>query len=481
MPARRNRIVAVLLALAALALAIGSAASGAPPDPPVVTITQAPPAFSNQAAATFEFTVDDAQANVECWVDDQLVHRSPCASPYQTDTLADGPHTFHILATRGSDQTPADYQWTIDTVAPAVAITPLPNDFSTSKTPPLEFTVTDASPTTAECWVDDGPHQAGCTSPYTPASLADGQHTLHVIATDAAGNASAQADYTFTIDAPPAVSFSSGPPASTSDQSASFSFATDDPAATLTCALDDGPFDVCTSPKSYDGLAYGDHTFRVRATDTFGNVSEVAYTWTITLFNQGVVGPDVTPPASAEPLDYFVSYRYLQLTWAKPKDDDFDHFTVFATAGAGGDRVEVYSGAATRYRDSKFNNAVDYSYQVIAYDHAGNASPAASIAISSSALLSSPRRGARLRTAPTLAWAPIAKARFYNVQLFRNGRKVMSTWPRRARVHLSARWRYQNRTYKLTPGRYDWYVWPAFRSGRSIRYGAALGHSFFRR
>src|SRR5919206_4181777 len=110
-----------------------------------------------------------------------------------------------------------------------------------------------------------------------------------------------------------------------------------------------------------------------------------------------------------------------------PEDADFDHVTLYRIDGEG-KRVALYSGSASRYEDAQFNNGVDHRYQVVSYDHARNASPAATISISAAALLATPRRGARVRRPPTLRWVPIAGARFYNVQLFRNGRKILSTW-----------------------------------------------------
>jgi hypothetical protein len=44
-----------------------------------------------------------------------------------------------------------------------------------------------------------------------------------------------------------------------------------------------GPWTFCTSPKTYGGLAFGVHTFRVRAIDPSGNVdaTPAVRTWRI--------------------------------------------------------------------------------------------------------------------------------------------------------------------------------------------------------
>ncbi|HWM64929.1 MAG TPA: hypothetical protein VNP96_13190, partial [Solirubrobacterales bacterium] len=48
----------------------------------------------------------------------------------------------------------------------------------------------------------------------------------------------------------------------------SFTFMATETGSTFECSLDGAPFSTCTSPKSYQGLAEGQHEFRVRATDT---------------------------------------------------------------------------------------------------------------------------------------------------------------------------------------------------------------------
>jgi hypothetical protein len=40
-------------------------------------------------------------------------------------------------------------------------------------------------------------------------------------------------------------------------------------------------------------------------------------------------------------------------------------------------------------------------------------------------------------------------------------------------------WRYSGHDFKLTPGRYRWYVWPGFGTRAQSKYGAMVGGSYF--
>jgi hypothetical protein len=71
------------------------------------------------------------------------------------------------------------------------------------------------------------------------------------------------------------------------------------------------------------------------------------------------------------------------------------------------------------------------------------------------------------------------KAAFYNVQLFRNGRKILSAWPVESRLKLRLTWRCNGRRWRLAPATYRWFVWPAYKRGGKVRYGKPLGHSDF--
>jgi hypothetical protein len=146
----------------------------------------------------------------------------------------------------------------------------------------------------------------------------------------------------------------------------------------------------------------------------------------------------------------------------------------------------MYTAAATTYDDKSVNNGIDQRYRVVAFDRAGNASPAVVASASASALLLSPKHGARVSVSPkrlsslfsqpVLIWTQIHGARFYNVQLFKGKRKILSRWPTRSRLSLPVRWTFEKHHYTLSSGTYRWYVWPAVGG----RYGTLEGQSSFR-
>jgi hypothetical protein len=86
-----------------------------------------------------------------------------------------------------------------------------------------------------------------------------------------------------------------------------------------------------------------------------------------------------------------------------------------------------------------------------------------------------PRR-ARVTSPPLLDWVGVRRALGFNVQVWHEGRKLLSKWPDKSRLQLERSWRYQWTTYRLRRGeRYRVYVWPRFRNG----YGRLLGRGGF--
>jgi hypothetical protein len=69
-------------------------------------------------------------------------------------------------------------------------------------------------------------------------------------------------------------------------------------------------------------------------------------------------------------------------------------------------------------------------------------------------------------------WAAIRGAAHYNVIFWRNGKRALDLWPRAASVRVPAG--------RLAPGRYQWFVYPAFREKGKLRYGPVAARGTIR-
>ncbi len=171
-----------------------------------------------------------------------------------------------------------------DTKAPIVTITSAPRAAAATDSAEVAFRANETG-VTFSCSLDAAAATA-CTSPVALTGLSPGQHTFSVRGTDKAKNAgkpvSVSWTYTPPDTTPPTVTISSAPPATTTDGSATFQFASSEPGSSFACSLDGGAFAACTSAASYTSLAVGSHAFSVTATDAAGNTSQAAtHNWTI--------------------------------------------------------------------------------------------------------------------------------------------------------------------------------------------------------
>ena len=179
-----------------------------------------------------------------------------------------------------------------DTKAPTVTITQAPGASVSSNGAQIRFTANEAGATLA-CKLDAAAYSA-CTSPRVLSSLAPGDHTFSVRATDRAGNVGKPASVAWRYVQPdttaPTVTLASTPPASTTQTSASFAFTASEAGVAFECLLDGGGYTSCASPASYQSLGVGAHSFAVRGRDAAGNVGQPAtYSWSI-------VAPPPPPP-----------------------------------------------------------------------------------------------------------------------------------------------------------------------------------------
>jgi hypothetical protein len=186
---------------------------------------------------------------------------------------------------------------------------------------------------------------------------------------------------------------------------------------------------------------------------------------------------DATPPAAPQ-VQAIAHDRAVQLRIHV--GHDARRMSIVRAPGLGGARDStVYRGRPRRgFTDRRARNGKHYRYTVSVRDRAANRSRTVVGATPGASLLS-PANGAVVTAPPLLRWTAMRAADYYNVQLVRDGRKVLSTWPGRPRLQLADRWRFEGRVRRLVPGHYRWTVWPGFGPRRDARYGRKVGSRSF--
>lgn len=152
----------------------------------------------------------------------------------------------------------------------------------------------------ATCQVDTGPLVDCSTRSMTLNALADGDHSFTVVVQTSRGQRT-EARKLFRKDTTgPVINVSMTPSLVTNQTTGVFTFTVTDQYSlvqSVECSVDNAAFAACASPVTLSGLTAGAHTFRLRAQDAGGNVSNIyAYNWTVDL-----TAPTVTlsamPPA----------------------------------------------------------------------------------------------------------------------------------------------------------------------------------------
>jgi hypothetical protein len=67
------------------------------------------------------------------------------------------------------------------------------------------------------------------------------------------------------------------------------------------------------------------------------------------------------------------------------------------------------------------------------------------------------------------AWAPVARASGYHVELFRGSALVFRAETTKPEILIRARWRLGGKVHRLQPGEYRWYVWPRVAGRREAK------------
>jgi hypothetical protein len=167
----------------------------------------------------------------------------------------------------------------------------------------------------------------------------------------------------------------------------------------------------------------------------------------------------------------------ITVSWTAPAD--VVRTEVRRAPGAKGKKpAVVYTGKGIRLVDRKARSPSRYWYEVRVYDQAGNVA-SRTLAVRPSGGILLPLGGVVLRKAPLVRWAPVAKARFYNLQLWRGKEKLLTTWPAETQLRLRETWRFGGRKQQLRDGKYQLFVWPAFGTLAKPQYGKLLGRIDF--
>ena len=251
-------------------------------------VTRTAPASSPAASSTASFSLTDAAtdlAGYRCSLDGAAF--GTCTTPLALSGLTTGSHQVVVKAVDKAGNLSAgtgSAAWLVDVTPPT-----LPGLVGPGRTKVAQpsVSITPSADTTTLLCSLDGAAATNCTSgTWTAGSvLADGDHTLSVVAADALGNAAAPADVVFTVDTtgPAKATLVSGPPSLTSATSALVAFADVEPTATFTCSFNGGAYTACTSPFSASALTDGAKTLDVLAADALGNAASSALhvAWTV--------------------------------------------------------------------------------------------------------------------------------------------------------------------------------------------------------
>jgi hypothetical protein len=243
----------------------------------------------------------------------------------------------------------------------------------------------------------------------------------------------------------------------------------------------DGGIAVC-SPTTTDcadaATATGTWSYGVFARDGAGNVALIGTVGNVVVVDRTApLAPTkltLTKPKSKKPSTN-VTYT---LRWLKPTAADLDRVVVVLNLKrpplSPTDGKAIYKGLGTSVK-VKLRAGQTGHLALYAYDHSGNVAKPARKSVNLARLLPlRPLNGSTVRSdAPLLTWKSSKGTKYYNVQVFLKGKRVLAGWPSKASYRLPKG--------KLLPGTYVWYVWPAVAGkGGTATYGKLIGRATFK-
>jgi hypothetical protein len=266
---------------------------------------------SGTTTLTFTYTVATGNASAD------LDYTTTSALSVNGGTIKNGTNdAFLTLPAPGATGSlGANKALVIDAVTPTVSTIAGPSGYANSSSASLGYTVTETNLGTTSCTQTVGTGvMATCTpTGATFSSLTDGNHTIVITHTDAAGNVSAPQTISWTVDTvAPMLSTISGPAQFVQTATAALSWSlneTNQGTTTCTQTVGTGTMAGCgASGVSFTGLSEGLHTVTVVHTDLAGTPSTTrTFSWTVDLTNPSVSaisGPAPFEPSASGTLSY---------------------------------------------------------------------------------------------------------------------------------------------------------------------------------
>ena len=324
-----------------------------------------PSGVTKQTTASFTFgAASDPDATFQCKLDrpGALGSFVTCGGPADksegyTSLTVNGQYTFAVRAVdpSGNVGNTASRSWTVDTTPPTLTLSGGPAEGSRVSSTSASFTV-GAGDGSMTCTLDGA--AAGCVNgPKNYTGLGQGAHTFTLAATDSAGNTASQTRHWTTDTVAPVISVTAGPAAFSNAQSGTITFTGSEP-ATYTCALDAATPGTCTSSVSYSGLADGQHSVAIRASDTASpaNVSTMVIEWTLDTVAPDTALLDGPAAGSTSPVS--------RATFSFASPESGASFECRLDAGQ-------FTACASPYTLTGLTNG-DHTFEIRAVDRAGN-------------------------------------------------------------------------------------------------------------
>jgi hypothetical protein len=156
-----------------------------------------------------------------------------------------------------------------------------------------------------------------------------------------------------------------------------------------------------------------------------------------------------------------------------------DTITVRRSARGNKAQAMLFRGAGSSFDDKKIQRGLEYVYTLQSTDEAGNVSkPVTAVALPKVLTLRKTPYTPRAAASPMLRWQAIRGASYYHVQLFRGSKRILAAWPAKPMLDLPTTWRWAGHRYRLSPGRYRWYVWEGLGQRSFARYKTVGNASF---